>query len=194
MIILAMAIYCEAKPLIEKYRLKKFINHKHIVIDSINSFSAENKKKHISNSVNMDKITRIKKNISDMTGTSQNNSKNITFQNMLYDLNHSKNFSNQNKKLNFVREGALTNYNESVQKSKIHNLFKLLNKHEKISRNKNSNYFLNNTSYMQKTQQYDKNKNTKNIFLDLNNILTKKEKKSSKTNKSIITQFKKYNF
>ena len=170
----------------KKYRLKKFINHKHIVIDSINSFSAENKKKHISNSVNMDKITRIKKNISDMTGTSQNNSKNITFQNMLYDLNHSKKFDNQNKKLNFVREGALTNYNESVQKSKIHNLFKLLNKHEKISRNQNSNYFWNNTSYMQKTQQYDKNKNTKNIFLDLNNILMKKEKNRVKLTNQLL--------
>jgi len=170
----------------KKYRLKKFINHKHIVIDSINSFSAENKKKHISNSVNMDKITRIKKNISDMTGTSQNNSKNITFQNMLYELNHSKKFANQNKKLNFVREGALTNYNESMQKTKIHNLFKLLNKHEKISRNQNSNYFLNNTSYMQKTQQYDKNKNTKNIFLDLNNILTKKEKNRVKLTNQLL--------
>ena len=170
----------------KKYRLKKFINHKHIVIDSINSFSAENKKKHISNSVNMEKVTRIKKNISDMTNASQNNSKNITFQNMLYDLNHSKKFSNQNKKINNVREGALTNYNESMQKSKIHNLFKLLNKHEKNSRNQNSNYFLNNTSYMQKTQQYDKNKNTKNIFLDLNNILMKKEKNRVKLTNQLL--------
>jgi hypothetical protein len=175
----------------KKYRLKKFINHKHIIIDSINSFSAENKKKHNSNSANMDKITSIKKNISNISGNSQNNSKNITFQNMLYDLNHSKKFKNQNKKINFAKEGALTNYSGSIQKSKIHNLFKLLNKHEKISRNQNSNYFLNNTSYMQKTQQYDKNKNmnnnnVKNIFLNLNNILMKKERNRVKLTNQLL--------
>ncbi len=39
---------------------------------------------------------------------------------------------------------------------------------------------------MQKTQQYDKNKNTKNIFLDLNNILTKKEKNRVKLTNQLL--------
>ena len=46
---------------------------------------------------------------------------------MLQDLNRPKKYIDKNKRINF---------NQSLHKSKIQNLFKLLNKQEKISRNK----------------------------------------------------------
>ena len=183
----------------KNYKLKKIINQGNIILNNINSFSADNKKKHISNSSNIDKISHIKNNISNISNTSLNNSKNITFQNMLNDLNHSKKYFNKNRKNNITKEGALTNFNQSLQKNKIHNLFKLLNKHEKISRNKNINYFLNNTSFMQNTQQNDKNRNlqttnTKHIFLNLNNILMNKERNRPKLSNHLLNNSRNINF
>ena len=153
---------------------KRFANDINIQLNKINSFSADKNRKYISNSFNSDKIINIQNNnISNISNNSQNNSKNITFQNMLQDISHNKKYGDKNKSINF---------NQPLHKSKIHNLFKLLNKQEKISRNKNVNYFLNNTSYLNYTQQNDKNKNlgptkTKNIFLNVNNILMNKERK-----------------
>ena len=56
-------------------------------------------------------------------------------------------------KINKTKQGNLSSFNEPVQKNKIQNLFKLLNKQEKMSRNKNINNFLNNRPYIHKTQQ-----------------------------------------
>ena len=88
------------------------------------------------------------------------------------------------------------NYNEQIRRNKIQNLFKLLNKHEKISRNKNMNYFLNNTSYINYTHQNQNDKNnlnmtnTKSIFLDLNNILLNKERNKVRLSKNLLNNTK----
>ena len=85
-------------------------------------------------------------------------------------------------------------YNEQKQKNQIQNIFKVLNKHEKASRNKNMNYFLNNTSYINFTHQNQNDKsnlnttNTKSIFLDLNNILLNKERNKVKISKNILNK------
>ena len=170
----------------KNYKLRKIINRGNIILDNINSFSADNKKKNISNNINLDKIAHIKNDISNISNGSQNNNKYKTFQNMINDLNHSKKYYNKNMKLNLTKEGDL-----SLQKNKIHNLFKLLNKQEKISRNKNMNYFLNNTSYTQNTQQNYKNRNmnnlnTKHIFLNLNDILISKERNRVKLTNHLL--------
>ena len=91
------------------------------------------------------------------------------------------------------------NYNEQIRKRKIQNLFKLLNKHEKISRNKNTNYFLNNTSYINYTHQNQNDKsnlhmaNPKRIFLDLNNILLNKERNKVRISKNLLDNTKNIN-
>ena len=183
--------------LTKKIMLKRFINHRSFDFDKINSFSIDNKMKYISNSNMIDKTHSLQNNISNMSGNSQNKSKNITYQNMLQNLNQHTNF-NKNKLNNIVKDGATTNYNEVLHKDKIQNLFKILNRNEKISRNKNINYFLNNTSYINYTNQNDKGnmntRNTKNIFLDLNNILMSKERNRVKLTKNILNNTRNVTF
>jgi len=183
--------------LTKKLMLKRFINHRSFDFDKINSFSIDNKMKYISNSNMIDKTHSLQNNISNMSGNSQNKSKNITYQNMLQNLNQHTNF-NKNKLNNIVKDGATTNYNEVLHKNKIQNLFKILNRNEKISRNKNINYFLNNTSYINYTNQNDKGnmntRNTKNIFLDLNNILMSKERNRVKLTKNILNNTRNVTF
>ena len=183
----------------QKYIIKRIFNNRNINFNKINSFSADNKKEKIMNMNIISKSHYLENNISNISGNSQNKSKNITFQNMLQDLNHSRIHHIQNTKSHIIKEGLLmnnNNYNEQIRKRKIQNLFKLLNKHEKISRNKNMNYFLNNTSYINYTQQNQNDKNnlnttnTKSIFLDLNNILLNKERNKVRPSKNLLNNTK----
>ena len=183
----------------QKYIIKRIFNNRNINLNKINSFSADNKKEKIMNRNIISKSHYLENNISNISGNSQNKSKNITFQNMLQDLNHSRIHHIKNTKSNIIKERPLMNninYNEQIRKSKIQNLFKLLNKHEKISRNKNMNYFLNNTSYINYTHQNQNDKsnlnltNTKSIFLDLNNILLNKEKNKIRLSKNLLNNTK----
>ena len=163
------------------YKLKRFKNQRDAIFRKINSISLNKKKKSISKSINID-IPHIQNNISNISNNSQNNSKNITFQNFVQGLNRPRNYYTKTMKIDLLKEGVLSNYKEAIHKNKIQNLFKLLNKHEKISRNKNMNYFLNNTSYIHYTQQNNANKmlhlnnNGKKIYLETNNILQNKNK------------------
>ena len=186
----------------QKYIIKRIFNNKNIYLNKINSFSADNKKEKMANRNIINKTHYLESNVSNISGNSQNNSKNITFQKMLQDLHHSKIHHIKNTKSNFINEGPLmiyNNYNDQIRKSKIQNLFKLLNKHEKISRNKNTNYFLNNTSYINYTHQNQNDKsnlhmaNPKRIFLDLNNILLNKERNKVRISKNLLDNTKNIN-
>ena len=174
----------------KQFMLKRYNNHRSFDFDKINSFSIENKRRYISNSNIIDKTHSLQNNISNISGNSQNKSKNITYQNMLKNLNQPKKHFNKNIFNNLVKEKASTNYNEVLHKNKIQNLFKLLNKQEKISRNKNINYFLNNTSYIHYTHQNNisnmNTSNTKNIILGLNNLLMNKERNRMKLTKNLL--------
>ena len=163
------------------YKLKRFKKQRDAIFRKINSISLNKKKKSISKSINID-IPHIQNNISNISNNSQNNSKNITFQNFVQGLNRPRNYYTKTMKIDLLKEGTLSNYKEAIHINKIQNLFKLLNKHEKISRNKNMNYFLNNTSYIHYTQQNNANKmlhlnnNSKKIYLETNKILQSKNK------------------
>ena len=184
--------------LTKKLMLKRFINHRSFDFDKINSFSIENKMKYIANNNMIDKTKSLQNNISCMSGNSQNKSKNITYQNMLQNLNQHTKYYNKNMLNNLVKEGTATNYNEVQNKCKIQNLYKILNRNEKMSRNKNINYFLNNTSYINYTHQNDKGnmniRNNKNIFLDLNNIMMNKEKCRVKLTKNLLNNTRNVTF
>ena len=182
----------------QKYIIKKIFNNRNINFNKINSFSADKKEKIMNRNI-INKSNYLENNISNISGNSQNKNKNITFQNMLQDLNHSRIHHIKNTKSHIIKEEHLmnnNNYNEQIRKSKIQNLFKLLNKHEKISRNKNMNYFLNNTSYINYTHQNQNDKNnlnmtnTKSIFLDLNNILLNKERNKVRLSKNLLNNTK----
>ena len=187
----------------QKYIIKRIFNNRNINLNKINSFSADNKKEKMANRNIINRTHYLESNISNISGNSKNNSKNITFQKMLQDLHHSKIHHIKNTKSNFIKEGPplmiYNNYNDQIRKSKIQNLFKLLNKHEKISRNKNTNYFLNNTSYINYTHQNQNDKsnlnmaNPKRIFLDLNNILLNKERNKVRISKNLLDNTKNIN-
>ena len=181
----------------QKYIIKKIFNNRNNIFNKINSFSADNKKEKLANRNIINKAHYFENNLSNISGNSQNKSKNITFQNMLQDFHHRKIHHNKNTKSNYIERGTLMNYyNEQKQKNQIQNIFKVLNKHEKASRNKNMNYFLNNTSYINFTHQNQNDKsnlnttNTKSIFLDLNNILLNKERNKVKISKNILNNSK----
>ena len=168
----------------QKYydKYKKNINQRDNIFEKINSFSSDKRMRYISNSIDLNKTHHININI---TNNSNNNSKNISFKNRLNELTRQKKFFNKNMKINKTKLGNLSSFNEPVQKNKIQNLFKLLNKQEKMSRNKNINNFLNNRPYIHKTQQNYKDNiintsnNTKNI-LNLKSLLVNKKRNKVK--------------
>ena len=112
----------------------------------------------------------------------------MPYQNIYNNLHQRKKPLNKNIYMKLIRKENLSIGGESNQKNKIQNLFKLLNKHEKISRNNEINSFLNYGSLLHNTNQFntsnmrDNNIKTKSIFTKLNNGLRNKEKVRVKLN------------
>ena len=170
----------------EKKMLDIFNQQQNYTNNNINSFSLENNRKYTSNSYNIGKSHYFKNRISNISSVSQN--KNMPYQNIYNNLHQRKKPLNKNIYMKLIRKENLSIGGESNQKNKIQNLFKLLNKHEKISRNNEINSFLNYGSLLHNTNQFntsnmrDNNIKTKSIFTKLNNGLRNKEKVRVKLN------------
>ena len=178
---------------LNKKKLLDIFNQQHnYTNNNINSFSLENNRKYTSNSYNIGKSHYSKNRISNISSVSQN--KNMPYQNIYNNLHQRKKPLNKNIYMKLIRKENLSIGGESNQKNKIQNLFKLLNKHEKISRNNEINSFLNYGSLLHNTNQFntsnmrDNNIKTKSIFTKLNNGLRNKEKVRVKLNNLLKNQ------
>lgn len=169
---------------IQSISLKKYKFNEHHNTDykGIISVSMDNKR-HLSNNMLMEKLNKNKKIINnDITHFSYINKKirnNHIFPDFLNNNNLRKNdLSNSNNYLN-VKLNDSKNKNkkeEPINYNKINininsnnntnnNIFNLLDKNEKISRNKNNNYFLNNISSI----NYSNNKIIRSMNSNMNN-------------------------
>ena len=137
--------------------------------------SVDNNRNNLSNN---DKIRRI---------NPENNKKQYSFLNIIRNNNISyQGFSNQNKKnylskenKNFIfkpninndniRNDNSENLNYDGIKENMNDLFNITGKNEKISRNKNNNYFINNISSINNSNNKIINSINSNINLDFNN-------------------------
>ena len=160
------------------------------------SVSMDNNKKYLSNNITIEKLKNKGKNdnknivqISLFNHSNNNNSNCTTFPDLMNkNKNYGKNFlssnqnceniklkSNKSKKEESINNNQMTKNKNNSHSNKNNDVFNLLDKNEIHSRNKNSNYFLNNISSINFTNKKTintscNNKNMKNNFSNINNI------------------------
>ena len=154
--------------------------------------SVDNNRNNLSNN---DIINRINK---------ENNKKQYSFLNIIHNNNISyQGFSNQSKKNYLNKENKNSkckpnnnndnNWNDNSQhinyegiKENMNNLFNITGKNEKISRNKNNNYFINNISSINNSNNKIINSINSNINFDFNNNTSLKKMNMTQQSNSFV--------